>query len=524
MGSSITNLAISNKSSSDLLAWQFQYNTYPAPVTNLPPGVSIATGLVALPTRLPANQTTNVPLATQVMGSDKNLYTWQLGQRIYITPATETNFYTQNTTITQVPADPFGVSAAGYSWNETPFSSFEYSVDASGNLTYDTSYIDDGSYPITWVDSGKEFGFQGFDLAKAWLASVSFISPSLTQYVSPLTNGDPSDLILRSTLRSNGTFASGSVYPSDGNRLIGPNKLWALTYGGSPLPTGNDPKGNPIIPVGALRSFNAFLAAVPSTGNQLSVANKGGPNNYLIWQNGLPPDAAGSSASLGYPASNGLSPSNGYTYALQRAADAVGGRGLQPGTTNGKSASLWQSFFSYPQENIYSQTTESAGSITVQQVNVYPLTSPSYLVGSADHDIITGTSAKQTIVGGLGGDRLTGGGGADTFLYLTLPSSATSKIGGSSSTIDTITDFNPANDFIDLRQVDRDLSGPTSPYPGFEIIFTSGGFTGRPGSLTFTRKSTSGSLDLDANGDMNPDFTITLAGVTTLSPGAWLLA
>ncbi len=524
MASSITNLAISNKTSSDLLAWQFQYVSYPSPSitspsSGFPAGVSIATGLVALPTSIPANQTVNVTLATQVRGSDGKLYPWQLGQRIYVTPGTETNFYTQNTSITQVPADPFGVSASGYSWNETPFTSFEYSVDASGNLTYDSSYIDDGSYPITWQDNGQEFGFQGFDLAKAWLASVSFISPSLTQYISPLTNGDPSDLILRSSLLSNGTPRSGSVYSGDGNRLIGPNKLWALTYGGSALPSGNDPQGNPVIPAGALLKFNAFLAAVPATGNQLSVANKGGPNNYNIWQYGLPPDAAGSSASLGYPASDGLPTSNGYTYALQRAADAAGGRGLQPGTTNGQRASLWQSFFTYPQENIYGQTTESAGSITVQQVNVYPLTSPTYLVGSADNDTLTGTPANETLVGGLGGDWLTGGGGADTFLYLTLPSSATTKIGGSASTVDTITDFNPANDVINLHQVNMDLS---ALYPGFEIIFSSGDFTGKPGSLIFTKMATMGTLDLDANGDKTPDFCISLVGVTSLAPGSWL--
>lgn len=527
MGSSIINLAIFNKTSSDLLAWQFQYNTYTGPDSvpgsDLPDGVSIYPGLVALPTTLPANKKTSVTLATKVTASDGNLYNWQFGQRIYITPATETKFYVQtilNSSVSdtiQNAADPFGVSAAGYSWFLTPFSSFEYSVDGTGSLTYDTQYIDDGSYPITWVDGGTEFGFQGFDLAKAWLASVSFINPSLTKYVSPLTNGDPSDLILRSTPRANGSAASGSVYASDGNRLIGPNKLWALTSGGGSLPSGNDSNNNPVIPPNALTSFNAFLGAVPPTGNQLAQANGGGPNNYSIWQYGLPPAAPLSSPSAGYPASDGLSPSNGYTYALQRAADAVGGRGPQPGG----GPKLWQSFFSYPQENFYAQTTESSDSITVTQANVYPLTSPSYLVGSADSDIITGASGKQTLVGGLGGDTLTGGGGADTFLYLTLPSSATSKIGGSpTTTIDTITDFNPVKDFIDLRQLSSDLSGP---YPGFKIIFTSGGFTGRPGSLTFTQKSSSGSLKLDANGDMKSDFTITLAGVTALSPGSWLL-
>ncbi len=521
--SGLSSLAISNKTSNDVFAWQFQYNSYAAPVSGLPANVSIGTQLVALPTLIPAGQTVNLPLASQVRGSDGKQYNWQLGQRFYITPATEKRFYTQDLTISQVPADPFGVSTSLYSWNETPFTSFEYSVDASGNLTYDSSYIDDGSYPVTWLDSGSEFGFQSLDLAKAWLASVSFISPSLTQYNNPITNGDASDLILRSSLLSNGTLRSGSAYPSDGNRLIGPNKLWALTYGGSPLPSGNDPNGNSVIPAGALAKFNMFLSAVPATGSQLSVANKGGPDNYTIWQNGLPPGDSSSSPSLGYPASDRLSPSNGYTYALQRAADAVAGRGPQPGSTNGASVNLWQSFFTYPQENIYGQTTESAGSISVQQLNVYPLTSSTCLVGSGDNDVVTGTPVNETIVGGLGGDRLTGGGGVDTFLYLTMPSSATRQIGGNHTTIDSITDFNPANDFIDLRQLNKDLSGPSSPYPGFSIAFSSGDFTGQPGSLRFTKMASNGFLDLDANGDRIPDFSISLAGVSSLTQGSWLL-
>ncbi len=59
--------------------------------------------------------------------------------------------------------------------------------------------------------------------------------------------------------------------------------------------------------------------------------------------------------------------------------------------------------------------------------------------GSAGRDRITGTPGDDRIRGGPGADTLTGGGGADTYVYTSLRDG-----------IDTITDFTPGSDRIDL--------------------------------------------------------------------------
>ena len=62
------------------------------------------------------------------------------------------------------------------------------------------------------------------------------------------------------------------------------------------------------------------------------------------------------------------------------------------------------------------------------------------VMGTAGRDVLVGTPGDDVIVGGVGADTLTGGGGTNVFVYLSMRDAG-----------DTITDFVPTKDYIDLR-------------------------------------------------------------------------
>lgn len=63
-------------------------------------------------------------------------------------------------------------------------------------------------------------------------------------------------------------------------------------------------------------------------------------------------------------------------------------------------------------------------------------------IGTADRDVIVGSPGDDVIIGGGGGDTLTGGGGVNVFVSTSMRDAG-----------DTITDFVPGQDFLDLRGV-----------------------------------------------------------------------
>ncbi len=70
------------------------------------------------------------------------------------------------------------------------------------------------------------------------------------------------------------------------------------------------------------------------------------------------------------------------------------------------------------------------------------------ITGSAGRDTLTGTPGDDVITGGEGADLLTGGAGADTFVYRSVRDA-----------LDTVTDFDPQQDRLDVRQL---LAGVTT--------------------------------------------------------------
>ena len=97
-------------------------------------------------------------------------------------------------------------------------------------------------------------------------------------------------------------------------------------------------------------------------------------------------------------------------------------------------------------------------------------------IGTAGRDNIVGSPGDDVIIGGAGADTLTGGGGVNVFVYTSMRDAG-----------DTITDFVPGKDFLDLRTVLAETGyGGTDPVADgvVRLVATSSGTSvqvnGRP--------------------------------------------
>ncbi|MEA3052451.1 MAG: hypothetical protein QOG72_1354 [Sphingomonadales bacterium] len=140
------------------------------------------------------------------------------------------------------------------------------------------------------------------------------------------------------------------------------------------------------------------------------------------------------------------------------------------------------------------------------------------LFGGAGRDVLKGGAGGDLIQGGLGGDSLTGGAGADVFRY----SAAADSAGRS---IDSILDFAPGVDKVDLHLIDADTQAAGDQE--FHYI-GSGGFTGdgaaSAGELRIYQSENVWFAEGDTDGDGQADLTIalTLPGDTELTFGDFL--
>lgn len=118
------------------------------------------------------------------------------------------------------------------------------------------------------------------------------------------------------------------------------------------------------------------------------------------------------------------------------------------------------------------------------------------LRGSTGHDVLNGGSGNDTLTGGTGNDSLTGGLGEDVFIF-TAPV-------GSAVEYDSITDFQPGQDMIDLSGVARSI-----------VWMGTSRFTGDGrAEMRVQEYSNRTRLLIDTDGDGDSDLVIDVHGGT----------
>ncbi|PMX02372.1 type I secretion target [Pseudomonas sp. FW215-R2] len=123
--------------------------------------------------------------------------------------------------------------------------------------------------------------------------------------------------------------------------------------------------------------------------------------------------------------------------------------------------------------------------------------------GGLGNDILNGGGGDDLLIGGMGNNTLTGGPGADTFQWLK-----------GNSGHDTVTDFTPGTDKLDLSQLLQGENGTSASLDDY-LHFT----------VTGSGASVVTSIDVSAMAGATPNQTIDLAGVNLAShygvtPGA----
>lgn len=136
------------------------------------------------------------------------------------------------------------------------------------------------------------------------------------------------------------------------------------------------------------------------------------------------------------------------------------------------------------------------------------------LEGGGGNDTLIGGSGNDRLIGGPGADRLSGGPGRDVFVYRALSDSLPGP-----SRRDTITDFVPGEDRIDLSALDANT---TLPNDQAFVFIGSAAFTG-PGQVRAVVSA--GNTRILANVDTNlaPDFEILLLGTPSISAADFVL-
>ena len=118
------------------------------------------------------------------------------------------------------------------------------------------------------------------------------------------------------------------------------------------------------------------------------------------------------------------------------------------------------------------------------------------IVGTNGRDTLIGTAGDDVIIGGAGADTLTGGGGVNVFVYNSMRDAG-----------DTITDFAPGKDFLDLRTLLASLG-----YTGGDPV--------ADGYLRFVASAGGTSVQIDADGPGGRSTFRPLLTLLGVAPGS----
>jgi serralysin len=147
-----------------------------------------------------------------------------------------------------------------------------------------------------------------------------------------------------------------------------------------------------------------------------------------------------------------------------------------------------------------------------QDDTLFALDGDDSLFGGKGKDKLDGDNGADKLSGGGGADKLTGGHGDDIFVFTKLGDSPANKE-------DTITDWGPMSDRIDLHKIDADTTADGNQ------AFHLGGdtFTNTPGEIIiFAGKDGHVHLEADVNGDGFADFDIRFLGKVAFSEGNFI--
>ncbi len=127
------------------------------------------------------------------------------------------------------------------------------------------------------------------------------------------------------------------------------------------------------------------------------------------------------------------------------------------------------------------------------------------LNGNGGNDVLFGNSGNDTLNGGPGRDIMYGGGGSDTFDF-----NATGDSGNTINTADIIADFDPANDKIDLHDIDANTG--SSGNQDFTTFNSTASVIAHGVSWFQNGADTVVQIDTDGN-TTSPEMMLVLTGV-----------
>ena len=179
-------------------------------------------------------------------------------------------------------------------------------------------------------------------------------------------------------------------------------------------------------------------------------------------------------------------------------------------------ADLANGVVKFPGNTVYTDTLVSIENLigTAGDDKITGSAVSNVLTGGAGNDTINGGGGNDKIYGGAGADTMTGGAGADKFIFL---STADSSAGSSR---DVILDFANGTDKIDLSKIDANTLAAGNQ--AFTLIGSNANFTSA-GQIKFVSGTAGGILYGDVNGDHVEDFSISLAGVHSVTASDFIL-